>query len=54
MIAQALERARLYDSKNQVALGLQAALLPHDLPRIPGLQVAARYLAGDAWPGHRR
>ncbi|WP_327234403.1 SpoIIE family protein phosphatase [Streptomyces sp. NBC_01317] len=44
VIAQALERARLYDSKNQVALGLQAALLPHDLPRIPGLQVAARYL----------
>jgi PAS domain-containing protein len=43
VIAQALERARLYDAKNQVALGLQAALLPHELPRIRGLQVAARY-----------
>ncbi|MEV0038006.1 SpoIIE family protein phosphatase [Streptomyces sp. NPDC050804] len=44
VIAQALERARLYDTENQVARGLQAALLPHDLPRIPGLEVAARYL----------
>jgi serine phosphatase RsbU (regulator of sigma subunit)/PAS domain-containing protein len=43
MIAQALERARLYDTKNQVARALQAALLPHVLPRVPGLQVAARY-----------
>jgi PAS domain-containing protein len=44
VIAQALERARLYDTKNQVALGLQAALLPGDLPEIPGIEVAARYL----------
>ncbi|MFF3752545.1 SpoIIE family protein phosphatase [Streptomyces sp. NPDC002018] len=44
VIAQALERARLYDTENQIARGLQAALLPHNLPRIPGLEVAARYL----------
>ncbi|MFJ9030477.1 SpoIIE family protein phosphatase [Streptomyces sp. NPDC102274] len=44
MIAQALERARLYDTKSQVARGLQAALLPHALPQVPGLDVAARYL----------
>ncbi|GGK30816.1 hypothetical protein GCM10011583_73390 [Streptomyces camponoticapitis] len=44
VIAQALERARLYDSKNQVALGLQAALLPQELPKIPSLQVVVRYL----------
>ncbi|MFD7893594.1 SpoIIE family protein phosphatase [Streptomyces sp. NPDC059743] len=44
VMAQALERARLFDTENQVARGLQAALLPHDLPRIPGLEVAARYL----------
>lgn len=44
LIAQALERARLYDAKHQIASGLQAALLPHVLPRIHGLEVAARYL----------
>lgn len=44
MIAQALERARLYDTKNQVARTLQTALLPHSLPPVPGLRVAARYL----------
>ncbi|MGW6145761.1 GAF domain-containing SpoIIE family protein phosphatase, partial [Streptomyces sp. NPDC055140] len=44
LIAQALDRARLYDAKHQIASGLQAALLPHALPRIPGLEVAARYL----------
>lgn len=43
-IAQALDRARMYDSKLQLAHGLQAALLPHELPRISGLDVAARYL----------
>lgn len=44
MIAQALERASLYDTKNQVAYGLQAALLPRLLPAVPGLDSAARYL----------
>lgn len=46
LIAQALERARLYDAKNRLAHGLQAALLPHSLPHLGGLEVAARYLAG--------
>lgn len=46
LVAQALERARLYDTKSQLAHGLQAALLPHTLPSLPGLQVAARYLPG--------
>ncbi|MEU8590106.1 SpoIIE family protein phosphatase [Streptomyces sp. NPDC048664] len=44
LIAQALERALLYDAKHQLAHGLQEALLPHSLPRLPGLQAAARYL----------
>ncbi|WP_370102813.1 SpoIIE family protein phosphatase [Streptacidiphilus sp. MAP12-20] len=44
LIAQALERAQLYDTKNQLAHGLQAALLPETLPRLPRLEVAARYL----------
>ncbi|MEU5822167.1 SpoIIE family protein phosphatase [Streptomyces sp. NPDC047803] len=44
LIAQALDRARLYDTKEQLAHSLQAHLLPHTLPRIAGLDVAARYL----------
>ncbi|WP_079147953.1 SpoIIE family protein phosphatase [Streptomyces thermolilacinus] len=44
LIAQALDRARLYDAKHQLAHGLQQALLPHRLPTAPGLRVAARYL----------
>ncbi|MEV6538967.1 SpoIIE family protein phosphatase [Streptomyces sp. NPDC051665] len=44
LIAQALERALLYDAKNQLAHGLQEALLPHSLPPLPGIEAAARYL----------
>ncbi|MGW7366179.1 SpoIIE family protein phosphatase [Streptomyces sp. NPDC054841] len=44
LIAQALDRARLYDTKHQLAHTLQTGLLPRSLPRIPGLDVAARYL----------
>ncbi|MFF3686902.1 SpoIIE family protein phosphatase [Streptomyces sp. NPDC002187] len=44
LIAQALDRARLYDAKKELAHGLQQALLPRALPDIRGLDVAARYL----------
>ncbi len=44
LIAQALERAVLYDAKHQLAHGLQQALLPHSLPTLPGIEAAARYL----------
>lgn len=44
LIAQALERAILYDAKHRVAHGLQAALLPSSLPSLPGFESAARYL----------
>ncbi|MFD3622324.1 SpoIIE family protein phosphatase [Streptomyces sp. NPDC058676] len=44
LIAQALERAVLYDAKHQLAHGLQEALLPHSLPTLPGIEAAARYL----------
>ncbi|MHC5906937.1 SpoIIE family protein phosphatase [Streptomyces sp. S6] len=44
LIAQALDRALLYDAKNRLAHGLQAALLPHSLPELPGLRATARYL----------
>ncbi|MQY34183.1 hypothetical protein SRB17_21490 [Streptomyces sp. RB17] len=44
LIAQALERARLYDAKHRLAHGLQQALLPHTLVPPPGIEAAARYL----------
>ncbi|GAA4604151.1 SpoIIE family protein phosphatase [Actinoallomurus liliacearum] len=44
LIAQALDRARLFDAKNDLAHGLQQALLPRTLPTFPGLELAARYL----------
>ncbi|MEU4092558.1 SpoIIE family protein phosphatase [Streptomyces sp. NPDC026673] len=44
LIAQALDRARIYDAKHQLAHSLQSGLLPHTLPSVPGLEVAARYL----------
>ncbi|GAA2656933.1 SpoIIE family protein phosphatase [Streptomyces aculeolatus] len=43
MIAQALDRARLYDENARVARGLQDGLLPSSLPRVAGLEAAARY-----------
>ncbi|MER6960040.1 SpoIIE family protein phosphatase [Streptomyces sp. NPDC000618] len=44
LIAQALDRALLYDVKHKLAHGLQAALLPHSLPSLPGIEATARYL----------
>ncbi|WP_458247197.1 SpoIIE family protein phosphatase [Streptomyces sp. MAI_2237] len=44
LIAQAFDRARLYDTKHELAHGLQQALLPRSLPTIDGLRVTARYL----------
>lgn len=44
LIAQALDRAQMYDTKHRLAHGLQQALLPRTLPSLPGLRVAARYL----------
>ncbi|WP_405976991.1 SpoIIE family protein phosphatase [Streptomyces sp. NBC_00158] len=44
LIAQAMDRARLYDAAHGLALGLQESLLPHGLPAVPGLTMAARYL----------
>ncbi|MFD7078876.1 PP2C family protein-serine/threonine phosphatase [Streptomyces sp. NPDC059918] len=44
LIAQALDRARLYDTTHQLAHSLQTGLLPRALPDVPRLDVAARYL----------
>ncbi|MEU1186902.1 SpoIIE family protein phosphatase [Streptomyces sp. NPDC005859] len=44
LIAQTLERARLYDAEHHRAQELQRGLLPRALPLLPAVTVAARYL----------
>ncbi len=46
LIAQALQRARRYDSEAALARGLQDALLPHRLPEVDGVDTLGRYLSG--------
>ncbi|HXG76163.1 MAG TPA: SpoIIE family protein phosphatase [Gaiellaceae bacterium] len=46
--AQALERASHYESERTIAATLQRSVLPARLPRVPGVQLAARYLPGTA------
>jgi Stage II sporulation protein E (SpoIIE)/PAS fold/GAF domain len=41
----ALDNARLFAEQTEVARSLQRTLLPSELPRIPGVQLAARYRA---------
>ena len=43
--ALAADNARLFSERSYVARTLQASLLPHTLPEIPGVELAARYLA---------
>ena len=43
--ALAADNARLFSERAYVARTLQASLLPHTLPDIPGVELAARYLA---------
>jgi len=43
--AVAMDNARLYSERAQIARTLQESLLPPQLPVIPGVEVAARYLA---------
>ncbi|MCH0573454.1 SpoIIE family protein phosphatase [Streptomyces sp. MUM 136J] len=44
LIAQAVERARLYDAAQSQAQQLQRGLLPRALPSLPAVDTAARYL----------
>ncbi|MFI6447360.1 SpoIIE family protein phosphatase [Kitasatospora sp. NPDC050543] len=44
ILAQSLERARLYDTHHYRATELQRAMLPRSLPELPGVTSAARYL----------
>ncbi|WP_405952974.1 SpoIIE family protein phosphatase [Streptomyces prunicolor] len=44
LVAQALERARLYDAEHTRSRELQRSLLPRALPDLPACTAAARYL----------
>ncbi|WP_206641853.1 SpoIIE family protein phosphatase [Nonomuraea polychroma] len=44
LVAQAMERARLYDREHTRAKELQRGLLPRELPSLPAITAAARYL----------
>ncbi|MED7952048.1 SpoIIE family protein phosphatase [Streptomyces sp. BE303] len=44
LIAQALERARLYDAEYTRAQELQRGMLPHALPSVPAVTAAARFV----------
>jgi PAS domain S-box-containing protein len=44
LVAQALERARLYDAEHTRSRELQRSLLPRVLPELPACTAAARYL----------
>jgi PAS domain S-box-containing protein len=42
--ALAVERAEMYEKEHTAAVTLQRTLLPGELPRVPGLELEARYL----------
>ncbi|CAM5739669.1 hypothetical protein SALBM311S_00334 [Streptomyces alboniger] len=44
LVAQSLERARLYDAEHTRSRELQRSLLPQELPDLPACTAAARYL----------
>ena len=44
--AVSVDNARLYDRERSTALMLQRALLPQEIPALPGVEVAFRYLPG--------
>jgi len=49
--ALAIEQSRAYAREVDIAETLQRSLLPARLPRVPGLEIAARYLPGDVVGG---
>ncbi|MFC4148177.1 SpoIIE family protein phosphatase [Micromonospora mangrovi] len=48
LAGQALARAQLYEREHTTALRLQRSLLPSRLPEVPGVELAAVYVTGDA------
>lgn len=48
IVAQSLQRAILFDKEREFATGLQASMLPRDIPAFTGAEIAARS-SGMAW-----
>ena len=46
--AQALDRASAFETEQSIAETLQRSVLPASLPRVEGMQLAARYMPGTA------
>ncbi|MEV6162178.1 SpoIIE family protein phosphatase [Streptomyces sp. NPDC052052] len=51
IVAQSLQRAKLFDEEREFATGLQATMLPRRIQEIEGGELAVRYHA--AWSGHQ-
>ncbi|MFJ4499612.1 SpoIIE family protein phosphatase [Streptomyces sp. NPDC088864] len=51
IVAQSLQRAKLFDEEREFATGLQAAMLPRRIHDIEGGEIAVRYHA--AWSGRQ-
>lgn len=51
IVAQSLQRAKLFDEEREFATGLQSAMLPRRIPEIMGGEIAVRYHA--AWSGRQ-
>ncbi|MFB7185650.1 SpoIIE family protein phosphatase [Streptomyces sp. NPDC056230] len=51
IVAQSLQRARLFDEEREFATGLQATMLPRRIQEIEGGEIAVRYHA--AWSGRQ-
>jgi serine phosphatase RsbU (regulator of sigma subunit)/anti-sigma regulatory factor (Ser/Thr protein kinase) len=47
-VALAVDRARLFEQERHIAETLQRSLLPEQLPQLPGMDVAVRYLPAGA------
>jgi GAF domain-containing protein len=47
-VALALERISLYEREHETAITLQRSVLPHGLPQVDRVQLAARYMPGSA------
>jgi serine phosphatase RsbU (regulator of sigma subunit)/anti-sigma regulatory factor (Ser/Thr protein kinase) len=48
IVAQSLQRATLFDREREFATGLQASMLPRDIPRFTGTDIAVRYHAASS------
>ncbi|MGH9118278.1 MAG: SpoIIE family protein phosphatase [Acidimicrobiales bacterium] len=45
-VSRTSERSQQYEREHEIATTLQQSFLPHELPEVPGLDLAARYLPG--------